>query len=88
MMVRLLIALLWLIVLGGLAAAMRLPKVLDLYFKDTYVVVPRWRLIGLILLAFVLPLLAFTSAVFSAKRFFKTAFGGGSPGTVTPIGGR
>jgi len=60
MMLRLLIALLWLIALGVLAAAMRLPKVLDLYLKDTYVVVRRWWLIGLILLGFVLPLLICT----------------------------
>jgi hypothetical protein len=43
MMVRVLIAFLWLIVLGALAAAMRLPKVSDIYIKDIYVVSPERR---------------------------------------------
>ena len=59
MMVRVLTALLWLIVLGALAAARRLPKVSDIYIKDTYVG-SRATAIALILVVFVLPLLAFT----------------------------
>jgi hypothetical protein len=63
MMVRALIAFLWLIVLGALASAMRLPKASDIYIKDIYVPVSRATAIVLILVVFVLPLLAFTIKV-------------------------
>jgi hypothetical protein len=59
MMVHVLTGLLWLIVLGALAAAMRLPRVSDIYIKDIYVG-SRATAIALILVVFVLPLLAFT----------------------------
>jgi hypothetical protein len=62
MMVCVLTVLLWLIVLGALAAAMRLPKVSDIYIKDIYVG-SRATAIALILVVFVLPLLAFTIKV-------------------------
>jgi hypothetical protein len=59
MIVRVLIACLWLIVLGALATAGRLPKVSDIYIKDIYVG-SRATAIALILVVFVLPLLVFT----------------------------
>ena len=67
MMVRVLIALLWLIVLGALTAARRLPKVSDIYIKDIYVG-SRATAIALILVAFVLPLLAFTIKVLRSSH--------------------
>jgi hypothetical protein len=67
MMVGVLTVLLWLIVLGALAAAMRLPKVSDIYIKDIYVG-SRATAIALILVVFVLPLLAFTIKVFRSSH--------------------
>ena len=67
MMVQVLIALLWLIVLGALAAARRLPKVSDIYIKDIYVG-SRATAIALILVVFVLPLLAFTIKVLRSSH--------------------
>ena len=67
MMVGVLTALLWLIVLGALAAAMRLPKVSDIYIKDIYVG-SRATAIALILVVFVLPLLAFTIKVLRSSH--------------------
>jgi hypothetical protein len=58
MMVRVLTALLWLIVIGALAAARRLPQVSDIYIKDIYVG-SRATAIALILVVFILPRLAF-----------------------------
>jgi hypothetical protein len=68
MMVRFLIAFLWLIVLGALAAAMRLPKVSDIYIKDVYVVVSRAAAVVTILVALVLPLLAITIKVLRSSH--------------------
>jgi hypothetical protein len=67
MLVRVLIVLLWLIVLGALAAARRLPKVSDIYIKDFYVG-SRATAIALILVVFVLPLLAFTIKVLRSSH--------------------
>ena len=67
MMVGVLTALLWLIVLGALAAAMRLPRVSDIYIKDIYVG-SRATAIALILVVFVLPLLAFTIKVLRSSH--------------------
>ena len=67
MIVPVLIALLWLIVLGALAAAMRLPGVSDIYIKDIYVG-SRATAIALILVVFVLPLLAFTIKVLRSSH--------------------
>ena len=53
-MTRVLTALLWLIVLGALAAARRLPKGSDIYSK-TSTLGPGRRQIALILVAFILP---------------------------------
>jgi hypothetical protein len=63
MIIRVLIAFLWLIVLGALASAMRLPKASDIYIKDIYVPVSRSAVVILILVVLVLPLLAFTIKV-------------------------
>jgi hypothetical protein len=67
MMVCVLTVLLWLIVLGALAAAMRLPKVSDIYIKDIYVG-SRATAVALILVVFVLPLLAFTIKVLRSSH--------------------
>ena len=64
MMVRVL----WLVVLVALAAAMRLPRVSDIYIKDIYVVVSRATAIVLILVVLVLPLLAFTLRVLRSSH--------------------
>jgi hypothetical protein len=67
MMVRVLIVLLWLIVLGALAAATRLPRVSDIYIKDICDG-SRATAIALIRVAFVLPRLAFTIKVLRSSH--------------------
>lgn len=61
---RVVIVLLWLIAIGLLVGAVRLPTVLDIYIKDTYFVIPKRFLMVLILAAVVLPLLAVTISRF------------------------
>ena len=63
-MVRVLIAVSWLIVLVMLAEVMRLPRVMDIYIKDHYFVVPRIVLITGMLVLFILPL-----AVSTVRQF-------------------
>ena len=61
---RVVIVLLWLTAIGLLVGAVRLPKILDIYISDTYFVISKRFLIALILVAVVLPLLAFTVSRF------------------------
>ena len=49
------IALFWLIVIGLLIGAIRLPASLDIYINDTYVVVSRCSLIVLSFVARIVP---------------------------------
>jgi hypothetical protein len=58
--VRIVIALLWLIAIGLLIGAVRLPTSLDIYVKDWYFVISKRSLIALILVAVVLPLVTVT----------------------------
>jgi hypothetical protein len=58
--VRVVIALLWLVAIGLLICAVRLPTALDIYVKDRYFVISKQFLIVLILAAGVLPLVAMT----------------------------
>jgi hypothetical protein len=58
--VRVVIVLLWLIAIGLLVGAVRLPTILDIYIRDTYFVISKRFLIVLILVAVVLPLLVVT----------------------------
>jgi hypothetical protein len=67
MMIGVLTALLWLIVLGALAASRRLPKASDIYIEDIYVG-SRATAIVLILVVFVLPLLARTTKVLGSSH--------------------
>lgn len=60
MVVRFVIAVLWLTALGLMTAAMMLTKVIDIYVHDHYFVLPRLFVIGLILVVFIMPLLAMT----------------------------
>ena len=57
---RIVIALLWLIAIGLLIGAVRLPTSLDIYVKDWYFVISKRSLIALILVAVVLPLVTVT----------------------------
>ena len=57
---RVVVGFLWLIAVGLLGVTMRLPRSLDIYIKDTCVVVSRASLIGLILVVLVIPLLVVT----------------------------
>jgi hypothetical protein len=57
---RVVIALLWLVAIGLLICAVRLPTALDIYVKDRYFVISKKSLILLILVAGVLPLVAVT----------------------------
>ena len=65
---RVLIVFLWLIAIGLLAGAIKLPAVLDIFVKDRYFVVSKRFLIALILIAVVLPLLAVTVRRFRLTR--------------------
>jgi len=59
-MVRVLIAVLWMIVFTALLGAIRLPRVMDIYISDHYFAVSRSALIAVILVVLVLPLAAVT----------------------------
>jgi uncharacterized membrane protein YhaH (DUF805 family) len=54
------ITFLWLVAIGLLIGAIRLPTALDIYVKDWYFVISKRSLIALILVAFVLPLVTVT----------------------------
>ena len=56
--------LLWLIAIGLLLGAVRLPAVFDIYVRDRYFVISKRFLIVLILAALILPLLAVTISRF------------------------
>jgi hypothetical protein len=58
--VRIVVGLLWLVAIGLLIGAVRLPASLDIYVKDWYFVISKRSLIALILVAVVLPLVTVT----------------------------
>ena len=61
MVVRAVVAFLWVIALAALSAAMRLrTSAIDIYIKDTYVVVTKLALIVLTLVVLVIPQLVVT----------------------------
>jgi hypothetical protein len=62
--VRFVIALLWLIAIGLLIGAVRLPTALDIYVKDWYLVISRGSLVVLFLITVVLPLVWATIRLF------------------------
>jgi len=61
---RLVIAISWLMVIGLLVGAVRLPTALDIYVHDRYFVISKRTLVALILLSGVLPLCAVTLSRF------------------------
>jgi hypothetical protein len=64
MVVRAVIGVLWLIAIVLFVAAMRLPRMLDIYIKDYYVAVAGWWFIVGILLVLMIPLLVTTAKLF------------------------